>query len=311
MTVRVLCDRGLQSPRLWAAIRRQGWHPYMRYDRHMTFQATTGPRGPAGRFVAHEGQYTVTAGRAFRERKRRCTLIVLWLPGQETPWVVLTDEPPDDVDLGAYGLRVWIEQGFRTRKRMGWQWHGPRARGPALAGPGRGHPLGPGPRHTRGGGPPARPGLRARAPTAPDPGGRGPGPTPECVSTGLVPGLAAVAPRIRLGPGLAAAPAGTGSARGTATGRPANRVAPFSHKDADWNFTYPCQPGTTPSRRKTCGSATGRNAVHAGAGYRRIPPECLWLWVPPPLSQRGRPAPEYGLRTGPAHRIRSQNVSEP
>ena len=47
MTVRVLCDRGLQSPRLWQAIRRQGWHPYMRYDRHITFQATTGQRGPA------------------------------------------------------------------------------------------------------------------------------------------------------------------------------------------------------------------------------------------------------------------------
>ena len=106
MTVRVLCDRGLQSPDLWKAIRRQGWHPYMRYDRHMTFQATTGPRWPAWRFVAGEGQYTVTAGKAFRDRKRSCTLIVLWVPGQEAPWVVLTDEPPDDVDLGAYGLRV-------------------------------------------------------------------------------------------------------------------------------------------------------------------------------------------------------------
>ena len=106
MTVRVLCDRGLQSPDLWAAIRRQGWHPCMRYDRHMTFQAATGPRWPAWRFVAREGQYTVTAGKAFRERKRPCTLIVLWVPGQKAPWVVLTDEPPDDVDLGAYGLRV-------------------------------------------------------------------------------------------------------------------------------------------------------------------------------------------------------------
>jgi hypothetical protein len=114
MTVRVLCDRGLQSPRLWRAIRRQGWHPYLRHDRHMTFQATTGHRGPAGRFVAREGQYTVTAGRAFSRRQRCCTLIVLWVPGQATPWVVLTDESPDDVDLGAYGLRVWIEQGFRT-----------------------------------------------------------------------------------------------------------------------------------------------------------------------------------------------------
>ena len=131
MTVRVLCDRGLQSPRLWAAIRRQDWHPYMRYDRHMTFQAATGPRWPAWRFVAREGQYTVTAGRAFRARKRSCTLIVLWVSGQETPWVLLTDEAPDCVDLGAYGMRVWIEQGFRTLKRMGWQWHRTRRLDPA------------------------------------------------------------------------------------------------------------------------------------------------------------------------------------
>ena len=131
MTMRVLCDRGLQSPRLWQALRRQGWHPYMRYDRHITFPATTGPRGPAWRFVARPGQYTVTVGRAFRQRKRRGTLIVLWMPGQETPWVVLTDESPDDVDLGAYGLRVGMEQGFRTLKRMGWQWQRTRRTEPA------------------------------------------------------------------------------------------------------------------------------------------------------------------------------------
>jgi hypothetical protein len=78
----------------------------MRYDRHITFQATAGTRWPAGRFVAHAGQYTVTAGRAFCERNRRGTLIVLRVPGQETPRVVPADELPDDVDLGAYGLRV-------------------------------------------------------------------------------------------------------------------------------------------------------------------------------------------------------------
>ena len=69
----------------------------------------TGSRRPAWRFVLHKGQYTVTAGQAFRERKRRCTLIALWVPGQETPWGVLTDELPKHVDLGAYSLRVWIE----------------------------------------------------------------------------------------------------------------------------------------------------------------------------------------------------------
>ena len=36
MTVRVLCDRGLRSPDLWAAIRRQGRRPYMRYDRQVS-----------------------------------------------------------------------------------------------------------------------------------------------------------------------------------------------------------------------------------------------------------------------------------
>ncbi len=42
----------------------------MRYDRHMTFQVATGPRGPAWGFVARAGPYTVTAGKASRERKR-------------------------------------------------------------------------------------------------------------------------------------------------------------------------------------------------------------------------------------------------
>ncbi len=130
MTVRVLCDRGLQSPDLWAAIRRQGWHPYLRYDRPMTFQATTGPRWPAWRFVARAGQYTVTAGKAFHRRQRRGTLIVLWVPGQETPWVLLTDEAPADVDLGAYGMRVWIEQGFRTPGAGAGRGTGPGAQTP-------------------------------------------------------------------------------------------------------------------------------------------------------------------------------------
>ena len=105
--------RGLAIPVTWR-IKPGGRHPYLRYDWNMTFQATTGPRWPAWRFVAREGQYTVTAGQAFHERIRSSTLIGLWVPGQECPWVVLTDEAPDHVDFGAYGLRVLIEQGFRT-----------------------------------------------------------------------------------------------------------------------------------------------------------------------------------------------------
>ena len=46
MTVVVLCDRGLASPKLWKQIRAQGWHPYMRYPKNVTFCAEGGRRLP-------------------------------------------------------------------------------------------------------------------------------------------------------------------------------------------------------------------------------------------------------------------------
>ena len=33
----VVCDRGLTSPKLWQQILAQGWHPYMRYPKNITF----------------------------------------------------------------------------------------------------------------------------------------------------------------------------------------------------------------------------------------------------------------------------------
>ena len=39
MTVIVLCDRGISSPKLWKQIRAQGWHPCMRYRNNITFCA--------------------------------------------------------------------------------------------------------------------------------------------------------------------------------------------------------------------------------------------------------------------------------
>ena len=36
MTVIVLCDRGIASPKLWRQIRAQGWHPCMRYRKNVS-----------------------------------------------------------------------------------------------------------------------------------------------------------------------------------------------------------------------------------------------------------------------------------
>src|SRR5215472_12091606 len=100
MRVVVFTDRGLWSPRLWQAIRAQGWHPVMRVRTDCTFAPTGGPRRPARALVPAAGHAWVGTGVAFKPAKRQAgTLLVVW-----------------------YGLRVWVELGFKVLKSVGWQW---------------------------------------------------------------------------------------------------------------------------------------------------------------------------------------------
>ena len=134
MTVTALCDRGLASPRLWQAICGHGWHVYMRYQRGITFQSHAGPRLPVTAWVTQPHQSRVEPGTAFGHgRQRRCTLVAVWGADQQQPWFLLTDQPPAAVSLQIYGLRVWVEQGFRILKREGWQWHRTRRLAPRRA----------------------------------------------------------------------------------------------------------------------------------------------------------------------------------
>ena len=65
MTVIVLCDRGISSPKLWKQIRAQGWHPCMRYRNNITFCADGGKRLPARRFVSVPDTAWIGRGTAF------------------------------------------------------------------------------------------------------------------------------------------------------------------------------------------------------------------------------------------------------
>jgi hypothetical protein len=47
--------------------------------------------------------------------------------------VILTDVPPDASEACWYGLRAWIEQGFKVTKRAGWQWQRTRMTEPQRA----------------------------------------------------------------------------------------------------------------------------------------------------------------------------------
>ena len=124
MTVIVLCDRGISSPKLWKQIRAQGWHPCMRYRNNITFCADGGKRLPARRFVSVPDTAWIGRGTAFGTPKaqRRCTLLVVWYAEQEEPWIILTDLPPEAVRVSWYALRFWIELGFKAIKSMGWKW---------------------------------------------------------------------------------------------------------------------------------------------------------------------------------------------
>ena len=132
MTVVVLCDRGIASPKLWKQIRAHGWHLYMRYPKNIIFCAGDGRRLPARAFVPRPDTAWIGWGTAFGRgtAKRRCTLLAVWYTEQEEPWVILTDLPPDPAGVSWYALRFWIELGFKALKSLGWQWQKTRRTDP-------------------------------------------------------------------------------------------------------------------------------------------------------------------------------------
>lgn len=132
LTVIVLCDRGLRSPRRWRQITALGWHPYLRQSVNTVFCPDGGTRLPARGLIPGPGHAWVGEGTAFRATRkgRRGTLLVVWEPDQDEPWVVLTDLPPQQAGVAWYGLRCWIEMGFRALKSLGWQWQKTRRTDP-------------------------------------------------------------------------------------------------------------------------------------------------------------------------------------
>lgn len=132
LEVVVMADRGLWCPCFWHALRQRGWHPLMRLHPKITFAPHGGERRSVETWVRGPGHAFVAQGVAFRRKDRqlRATLVVIWERGEKEPWVLLTDLSPDPSILRRYGLRVWIEAGFRTLKGMGWQWQRTRRRDP-------------------------------------------------------------------------------------------------------------------------------------------------------------------------------------
>jgi hypothetical protein len=135
-TVIVLADRGLYARWLFEGIVARGWHPFLRVNLGGTF-CPTGQAcfRPFSTFVPTPGQRWAGTGAAFKGTQSRlaCTLVAWYGDGYKDPWLILTDLPPETCDVAWYGLRTWIEQGFKVIKRAGWQWQRTRMTDPERA----------------------------------------------------------------------------------------------------------------------------------------------------------------------------------
>lgn len=130
--VLVLADRGLWSSRLWKRIKDLGWHPLLRLTGSITFAPAGQKRQRARDLVPGPGHAWVGQGVAFKDARRRAgTLLVVWATGRQDPWLVFTDLRPRQVGIAWYGLRMWIELGFKALKGLGWHWDQTRRTDPA------------------------------------------------------------------------------------------------------------------------------------------------------------------------------------
>src|SRR5258708_2465849 len=53
----------------------------------------------------------------------QCTLLARWDECYEDVWLIVTDFAPAQATALWYGMRSWMEGGFKDIKRGGWAWH--------------------------------------------------------------------------------------------------------------------------------------------------------------------------------------------
>jgi hypothetical protein len=125
-TVIVMADRGLYARWLYREIQELGWHPFLRIN-------LNGKVRPAGAkcfqwlstLVPERGQTWCGNVTCFADPSQWlvCTLLAQWDSDHADPWLVITDLEVPQAEIAWYGMRFWIECGFKDHKRGGWHWH--------------------------------------------------------------------------------------------------------------------------------------------------------------------------------------------
>jgi hypothetical protein len=127
--VLVLADRGMYSPRLFRCLLSLHWHPFLRI-RAQGFYRPLGSQ----KWLKLENlqpaaeQAWACQAQVFKNDPGRltCTLLAFQGEGHAEPWLIVTDLSEEVAQASWYGLRGWIEQGYKRIKGEGW--HLPRTR---------------------------------------------------------------------------------------------------------------------------------------------------------------------------------------
>lgn len=133
--VAVLTDSGLYTKTLFKKIVDYGWIPLMRIE---VGQALFKPEGssqmvPLSQLV-HKGMPPLhLRGICFRGDPLPCTVSLQWEADYDKPCAIVTSLPPHTLEPALYGLRYWIERGFKSFKRGFFHWEHSKIKCPQRA----------------------------------------------------------------------------------------------------------------------------------------------------------------------------------
>ena len=119
----VMADRGLYASWLFESIKKCKWHPFLRINHRVFFRPKDEKEFKALSLSFRQPGCTWSGtGTCFKTNSLEVTLLVQWEEGFDEPWLILTDLPEAQARPCWYGLRSWIECGFKHIKSAGWQW---------------------------------------------------------------------------------------------------------------------------------------------------------------------------------------------
>jgi Transposase DDE domain len=122
--VLVLTDRGMYSPHLFGCVRQLHWHPFLRI-RAQGFYRPLGSHKWLNLEDLHPpmGQTQAFPAELFKNEEGRLqgTLVAYQGAAYAEPWLLVTDLSAEIAQASWYGLRGWVEQGYKRVKSEGWQ----------------------------------------------------------------------------------------------------------------------------------------------------------------------------------------------